>query len=310
METSMQAALIHAFGGPDVVTIGEAGLRNVQPNEVAVRVEAASVNPLDLKIAAGHRQQVFPISFPYIPGTDFSGVVEIVGTQVTNLRPGDRVVGRTAPSAGGAFAQGLVITAADLCLIPGEMSFEQAAALPTAFGTAWQALFDVGHLQRGQRVLIHAAAGGVGSMAIQQARLAGANVVATASIRNIDLVKSLGANEVIDYRTEDFAQMRNIDLVLDTIGSETLERSWSVLCAGGRIASLVEHGIQPRDGHAGEFVALASATPYMPEAIRQFQAGQLQIITDSIFPLDEARAALEKLATGHARGKVLIRVSN
>ncbi|MGC6857156.1 NADP-dependent oxidoreductase [Pseudomonas aeruginosa] len=306
----MKAVLINTFGSPDVLTVGEASRREPQPSEVAVRVEVAGVNPLDLKIVAGYMQQVFPVAFPYVPGTDFSGVIEEVGVQVTDLKPGDRVVGRTEPGAGGAFARSVVIAAADLCAIPAEMSFEQAAALPTTFGSARQSLFDVGHLQRGQRVLIHAAAGGVGSMAVQQAHLAGAHVVATASARNIELVKSLGADEVIDYRTQDFAQVRDIDLVLDTLGGETLEKSWSVLRAGGRIASLVEFGIQSREGGVGEFVFFAGAAPFLPEAIRLFQSGRLQIITDSIFPMDEARSALEKLATGHARGKVLIRTNH
>lgn len=303
----MKAAVVAGFGGPDVVTVGETSLRDLQPDEVAVRVETASLNPLDLKIIAGYVQQFFPVAFPYTPGTDFSGVVEAVGAQVTHLKAGDRVFGRSAPSAGGAFAQRLVIAATDLCVIPSEMSFEQAASLPTAFGTARLALFDVGRLQRGQRVLIHAAAGGVGTMAVQQARLAGAYVIATASARNIDLVKSLGADEVIDYRTQDFTQLRDIDLVLDTLGGETLEKSWSVLRAGGRIATLVEPGIEPRNGYAGEFVFFASATPSLAESVGQFQSGQLQIVTDAIFPLEEVRAALEKLATGHACGKVLIR---
>jgi NADPH:quinone reductase-like Zn-dependent oxidoreductase len=306
----MKTALINVFGSPDVVIVGESRLRDLQPHEAAVRVEVASVNPLDLKIIAGYMQQVFPVTFPYAPGTDFSGVVEAVGAQATNLKPGDRVVGRTAPNAGGAFARSLVIAASDLFAIPAEMSFEQAAALPTAFGSSRQGLFDVGHLQRKQRVLIHAAAGGVGTMAVQQAHHAGAYVIATASSRNVELLKSLGADEVIDYRTNDFTQVRNVDLVLDTIGGETLEKSWSVLRAGGRIASLVEFGIQPRDGHTGEFVFFAGATPFLTKAIQLFLAGQLQIITDSIFPLDEARSALEKLGTGHARGKILIRVSN
>ena len=306
----MQAALINAFGGPDVVTIGPSSLRKLQPEEATVRVEAAGVNPLDLKIMAGYVRQFFPIEFPYVPGTDFSGVVEAVGPRVMNVSPGDRVLGRTAPGAGGAFAKSVVITATDLCVIPAEMSFEQAAALPTTFGTARQALFDVGHLQRGQRVLIHAAAGGVGNMAVQQAHHAGAQVTATASAGNLEWVKSLGADEVIDYRTQDFTRLRNIDLVLDTVGGQTLEKSWSVLRPGGRIATLVEFGIKPTMGHTGEFVFYASATPFLPQAIQQFQAGQLQIITDSIFPLEEARSALEKVATGHARGKVIIRLSN
>lgn len=303
----MKAAVIETFGNPGVVTIGEASVRPLGLDEALVRVEATGLNPLDLKIIAGYMQQVFPIAFPYVPGTDFSGVIEAVGTQVTHVRPGDRVVGRTAPGAGGALAAQVTIAAADLCVVPGKMSFEQAAALPTAFGTAWHALFDVGQLQRGQRVLVHAAAGGVGSMAVQQARHAGAYVIATASSGNHALLRELGADELIDYRTEDFTRLHDIDLVLDTIGGETLERSWSVLGPGGRIASLVEFGIEPRDGHAGEFVFFKSATPFLPEAMRLFEAGQLQIVIDAIVGLDEARSALERLATGHAKGKVVVR---
>jgi NADPH:quinone reductase-like Zn-dependent oxidoreductase len=306
----MKAAFIDTFGGPDVVIIGETTLRDMQPYEATVRIEAAGLNPLDLKIIAGYMQQVFPVALPYVPGNDFSGVVEAVGAQLTHLQPGDRVFGRSMPGAGGAFAQRLVIAGSDLCAIPAEMSFEQAASLPTAFGTARQALFDSGRLQRGQRVLIHAAAGGVGSMAVQLAHLAGAYVIGTASAGNVELVKSLGADEVIDYRTQDFAQLRDIDLVVDPIGGETLDKSWQVLRKGGRIATLVEFGIESRNERIGEAVFFQSATPSLPEAIRQFQAGQLQIVTDSVFPLEDTRAALEKLATGHARGKVLIRTRN
>lgn len=306
----MKAALIKTFGGPHVVSLGEAHVHDPQPGEVVVRVEAAGVNPLDVKVIAGYLQQVFPVDFPYVPGTDFGGVVEAVGAQVAHLQPGDRVFGRSAPSSGGAFAQRVVIAAADLCVIPAPMSFEQAAALPTAFGTARQALFDMGRLQRGKRVLIHAAAGGVGSMAVQQAHLAGAYVIGTASGANVDLVKSLGADEVIDYHRQDFSSLRDIDLVLDSLGGETLEKSWSILRPGGRIASLVAFDIQGRNGMAGESVFFESATPYLQEAVKQFQAGQLQVVIDSIFPLEEARAALEKVATGHARGKVLIRTRN
>lgn len=306
----MKATFISTFGTPDVLSIAERSLRTPGPGDVTVQVGAAGVNPLDVKMIAGYMQQVFPVELPYVPGTDFSGVIASVGAQVTSLKPGDRVFGRMAPSTGGAFAQTLVIAADDLCLIPAEMSAEQAAAVPTAFGTAQQALFDVGQLKRGQRVLIHAAAGGVGSMAVQLAHQAGAYVIATASRQNIELVTSLGADEVIDYRTQDFAKTRNIDLVLDTIGGDSLTQSWSVLRAGGRIVTLVEFGIEPTDGHMGDFVFFASATPYLSQATRLFQAGHLQIITDSIFPLSEARSALEKVATGHARGKVVIRVSN
>ncbi len=303
----MKAIRIHGFGGPEVVSIGEVAPRAPRPDEVVVRVEAAGVNPLDLKILAGYLQPVFPIEFPYVPGADFAGVVDATGEQVAGLQAGDRVFGRTAPSAGGAFAQRLTIAAGELCKIPAHMSFEQAAALPSTFGTARLALFEVGGLQRGERVLIHAGAGGVGNMAVQQARLAGAHVIATASARNLELLASLGAHEAIDYRSPEFAQLRDVDLVLDTLGGETLAASWPMLRAGGRIASLVTFDIAPRDGHPASSVFFSTATPYLAEAVRQFEAGELQIVTDSIFPLDEARAALEKVATGHARGKVLIR---
>jgi NADPH:quinone reductase-like Zn-dependent oxidoreductase len=303
----MKNALIKTFGSPDVVEEGERTLPAIQPHEVVVRVEAASVNPLDVKIIAGYMQAIFPVDLPYVPGTDFSGVVESVGEQVSDLQPGDRVVGRTAPSAGGAFAKALVIAASELCVIPPQMSFEQAAALPTAYGTAALALFEVGRLRRNQRVLIHAGAGGVGSMAVQLAHLAGCHVIATASAKNIERVKSLGADEVIDYRTQSLEHVRDIDLVLDTLGDDTLEASWHVLGAGGRIASLVDFDITSRDEHAGEFVFFSTAVPFLPKAIEQFQAGDLQVLIDSTFPLAEARGAVEKVATAHACGKVLIR---
>ena len=306
----MKAASISLFGGPEVATFHNVGPRLPGADEAVVRVEAASVNPLDLKIIAGYMQPVFPVKLPYIPGTDFSGVVSSVGEQVTHLKPGDRVFGRSSPSAGGAFAQQLTVAAADLCVIPPTMSFEQAAALPTAFGTARQALFEVGQLKGGERVLIHAGAGGVGSMAVQLAHMAGAHVIATASARNIERVKSLGADEVIDYHSQDFTTLSDIDLVLDSLGGSTLENSWSVLGMSGRIATLVEFDIESREGHAGQAVFFASATPFLQEAVRQFSAGQLQVITDSIFTLDETRAALEKVATGHACGKVIIRTGH
>ena len=306
----MKTSYINGFGGPDVVFLGNACAPALQAEESALRIEMASVNPLDLKMIAGYMQQVFPVTFPYTPGTDFSGVIEAVGSAVTHLKPGDRVVGRTAPDAGGAFARGLVISASELVAIPDEMSFEQAASVPTAFGAARQALFDAGELKPGQRVLIHAGAGGVGVMAVQLAHHAGAYVIATASGKNIDLVHSLGADEVIDYRLDDFTRLRGVDLVLDTMGGDVLEKSWSILAPGGRIVSLVAFDIESKGGHTGTFVFFADAASVLPEAIGLFLAGRLQIMTDSIFHLDDTRAALEKLSTGHARGKVLIRTSN
>jgi NADPH:quinone reductase-like Zn-dependent oxidoreductase len=306
----MKALRIHEFGTPGGVVLEDLGPAEAGPGEVVVRIEAASVDPLDLKILAGYMQQVFPVDFPYTLGTDFAGVVEAAGPQVAALRPGDRVVGRQAPSVGGAFAQATVSPAQSLCRIPDDMSFEQAAALPTAAGSAWLALFGAGQLARGQRVLIHAAAGGVGSFAVQLAKQAGAHVVATASAQNHPLVKALGADEVIDYRQDDFsARARNIDLVVDTIGGDTLERSWGVLRAGGRIASLADHTIRARGEADGSFVFFDHDPLVLAKIIQRFEARQLQVVLDTVHSLANARAALEQVAGGHAQGKVIVRNS-
>jgi NADPH:quinone reductase-like Zn-dependent oxidoreductase len=162
-------------------------------------------------------------------------------------------------------------------------------------------------LQQGQRVLVHAGAGGVGSFAIQLARRAGAHVVATTSAANLELARSLGAHEVIDYRSQGFAHLSDIDLVVDTIGGETLEKSWSILRARGRIATLIDFAIRPTGDKSGEFVFFKGATESLPDAMKLFSSGDLQIVIDSMFPLNEVRAGLKKVATGHARGKVIIR---
>ncbi|KJV28445.1 NADP-dependent oxidoreductase [Luteibacter yeojuensis] len=304
----MKAAQIVSFGGPETVVVADVAAPAAGPDDVVVGVRAAGLNPLDLKIIAGYMQQVFPTDLPYTPGSDFSGVIDAVGEGVTGLDVGDRVFGRTAPTAGGALAEQLRIPAADVRRIPAEMSFEQAASLPTTYGTAKQALADVAKLQPGERVLIHGGAGGVGTMAVQLAALAGAHVIATASGRNHALVKELGAHDVLDYRHDDVTRLSDIDVVLDTFGGETLEKSWRVLSPKGRIATLADFSIKARGSNEGKAVFFATATPYLADAIAQFQQGKLQIITDAIFDLADVRAALEKLATGHARGKVVVRV--
>lgn len=305
----MQATMIHQFGPTAGTAIRQAALPPHAADEVVVRIEAAGVNPLDVKMVAGAMQQVFPAALPYIPGTDFSGVVVAVGAHAAGLQPGDRVAGRKQPGAGGAFAEYTLATAASLVAIPDEMSFEQAAALPTGFGTAHQALFGTGKLQAGQRVLVHAGAGGVGGFAVQLAKLAGARVAATASAGNLELVRQLGADEVIDYRAGDFTRLSGYDLVLDTVGDDTLARSWQVLRPGGTLATIVDFAIAPRDGRHGAFVFFADATEALREAVQLFRAGRLQIVIDALYPLEQARSALDKVASGHARGKTVIRVA-
>ena len=303
----MQAAMIHHFGPDAIVQFKPVAPPIPAAGEVVVRIEAASVNPLDVKMIAGHMQQVFPAELPYIPGTDYSGVVTATGPLVTAVKVGDRVVGRSDPVPGGAFAHTILARADALVIIPDEMSFEQAAALPTAFGTAHQALFDVAGLRAGERVLIHAGAGGVGSFAIQLARQAGAHVSATASARNLGILKELGAHEATDYRVDDFTRLPAFDVILDTVGGDTTGRSWEVLREGGTLASLVDFSIAPRAGRHGAFVFFAEATVALREAVALFRGGKLDILIDALYPLEEAGAALAKVASGHARGKVVIR---
>jgi NADPH:quinone reductase-like Zn-dependent oxidoreductase len=305
----MQAATIHHLGPDAIVQFEPIAPPVPAVDEVVVCIEAAGVNPLDIKIMAGYMAQVIPVELPYIPGTDYSGVVTATGPLVTAVKAGDRVVGRSNPATGGAFAHTILARADALVVIPDEMSFEQAAALPTAFGTARQALFDVGHLKAGQRVLIHAGAGGVGSFAIQLARQAGAHVSATASAGNLGILKELGANEAIDYRADDFTRLQEFDVMLDTIGGDTTERSWGVLREGGTLATLIDFAIAPRDGRHGAFVFFAQATEALREAVALFRAGKLDIIIDSLYPFERASAALGKVASGHARGKVVIRTA-
>lgn len=305
----MKAAFIHAFTPrAEGARIGSFTLPFLRKGEVKVRIACASVNPLDIKMIRGELREVYPIALPYIPGLDFSGTVEDVGDAVTWLHRGDRVVGRRPTGSGGAFAQANHCRADTLCVLPPHISFEDAAALPTAFGAAHQALFAAGQLRAGERVLIHGGAGGVGSFAIQLARRAGAQVIATCSTRNIDIVRRLGADRIIDHRVEDFTICSGIDLVLDTIGGGTLERSWRVLRRGGRIVSLVERGIVPRPGYRGVFVRCDGSVELLRTGVELLARGDIEVVKDSIFTLDDFRLALARMEEGHAKGKILVRM--
>lgn len=306
----MKALRIHGFGTPDLAVLEDIGaLPAPAAGQVAVRIEAASINPLDLKILSGAMQAVFPIRLPYTLGTDFAGVVQAVGPLVAGFRPGDRVAGRLEPTAGGALAQAALVPATALSPLPEGMAFEQAAALPTAAGTAWLALFGVGRLQAGQRVLVHAGAGGVGSFAVQLARQAGAQVIATASPEKHALVAQLGAHRVLDYRTEGLEHgTRDLDLVIDTVGGRATERSWPLIRPGGRLVSVVDHAIQGQGGVQGAFAFFQHDAQVLDGIVARLAAGQLQAVLDSVHPLEAAGAALAHLARGHARGKVVVQM--
>lgn len=306
----MKAARLHAYGTVEAVTIDDIAPPQMGDHDVLIRVTAASINPLDVKLIGGGLDGYFPLGFPYALGSDLAGSIERVGSSVAGWQVGDRVIGRADPVKGGAFAPMAVLPATHIAPAPTNLPLDEAAGLPTAAGTAWQALFETADLRRGETVLIHAGAGGVGSCAIQLARQAGARVIATASVGNLALLRELGADRAIDYRAGDFASdLHNVDVVLDTIGGAVQQRSFATLRRGGRLVSVIA---PPDEALARQFDIAASFVFHQTERGRLNQvaslceAGKLRPLIDRRMPLDAAAEALGYVAAGHARGKVLL----
>lgn len=303
----MKAFRIHGYGAEPAIE--DIALPQPGPEEVRVRVAAAALNPLDVKLQRGYMDAFFPLGFPYTLGTDLSGTVDASGAGVSGWKTGERVVARTAPTSGGGIAEFALVPANQLVRLPDALSFEQAAGLPTAAGTAWQALFEVAKLKPGQTVLIHAGAGGVGSFAIQLARQAGARVIATASGDGIAIAERLGADVVIDYRNEDFVRRASdIDVVLDTIGGDTQARSLGVLRAGGFLASTTappDEALAKAHGAEAAFVFHGSDADRLAGLVEK-AVGGIETLIDRVLPLDKADQAFDCQASGRARGKIIV----
>jgi len=234
----MKAIRIHQYGGPEVLAEVEMQRPTPGPNEVLIKVQAASVNPIDWKLRAGYAKEVFPLTFPAILGWDISGTVEAAGANVTRFKSGEEVY---ALIKGGGYAEYAVAKETEVAPKPRTLDHVHAAAVPVAALTAWQALFEVAKLSAGQKVLIHAAAGGVGNFAVQLAKARGAYVIGTASSRNHAFLRELGVDKVVDYQNTRFEEVvHDVGVVLDTIGGETTERSFKVLKPGGILVSIVQ----------------------------------------------------------------------
>ena len=278
--------------------------------EALVKVATASLNPLDYKLQRGFMEAFFPLSFPYTIGTDIAGTVECFGEGDGGFTMGQWVVTRTAPTAGGAIAEYAIVPIDQLVRIPEGVSFEDAAGVPTAAGTAWQALFEVAHLRAGQTVLIHAGAGGVGSFAIQFAKATGARVITTASGNGIAIAERLGADQVIDYTTKDFTRLiSDVDVVLDTIGGDTHTRSFDVLRSGGFLATTVsppDGALAEAHGVSAAFVFHSSDAGRLATVINKV-AGGVHVLTDQVIDLDDASAGFAWQVSGRARGKIIVR---
>lgn len=304
----MDAVRIHEYGA--VPVIEDVPVPDVSPDEVLVRVKAAGLNPLDVQLVSGRMHGFFPLTFPYTLGTDFAGTVERVGTSAGRWQQGDQVVGRSDPTKGGALAGFTVVPAAYLAAAPMRISLDEAAGVPTTAGTAWQALFEVADLQRGQTVLVHAGAGGVGSFAIQFARTAGARVVATASGTGIEVARQLGADQIIDYRSERFEdKLSDIDVVLDTVRDDTQQRSFGVLRTGGHLVSTTsppDEALAKAHNVQAAFVFHQSNGNRLGRIIEGLDAGTLKVLMDSKVPLKDFGSALDHQASGRARGKIIV----
>jgi NADPH:quinone reductase-like Zn-dependent oxidoreductase len=316
----IHAIRIHQYGGPEQLKMEQIPCPEPQAGEVLIRVHSVGVLPAEWKLRQGLFQAFRPVLFPYIPGSAVAGIVEEIGPNVTAFEVGQAVFGR---STNGAYTEYTTTPVAPpalgpetfslLARKPETLSFDEAATISGGATVAWTALFEDGALQAGQRVLIHGAAGGVGSFAVQLARWRGAQVIGTTSKANMDFVGSLGAETVIDYTSTPFEQMvHDMDLVLDTIGGETLQRSMQVVKRGGTLVSLLEHPspklAQKYGIHAKQNATLPTSS--LLQTIAQLiDEGQLKVTIMQTFPLREASRAHELSQTGHGRGRIVLHIA-
>jgi NADPH:quinone reductase-like Zn-dependent oxidoreductase len=309
----MKAIRIHSYGDPSVLRYEQAPLPDLAEDDLLIRVIATSVNPVDWKIRQGLARSLLDYPLPLILGWDVSGIVERTGRAVTRFRPGDAVYSRPDIRRNGTYAEFVAVRESEVAPKPATLSHVEAATLPLVSITAWESLFTTGGLQAGQRVLIHAGAGGVGTIAVQLARARGARVTATASAANAALVAGLGADEVIDYRQTPVAQMpRGFDLVFDTIGGATQDASWDLLAPGGMLVSIVsppaQEVAQARGLRAG-YVFIQPNAAILTELGQMVDMAQIRPVVGAEFALKDIRQAHEFSETGRARGKIAIYVS-
>ena len=306
----MKAGIIKDYGKQ--VEIQEVQAPILSEDSVMIEVHAASINPIDNIVKAGYMKEMLPIAFPYIMGYDVSGVVTAIGSKVTKFKIGDEVFSRPNQMDSGSIAEFNVVKEEELALKPSKLSHEEAASIPLAGLTALQALTTKGKLTSGQKVLIHAGSGGVGTFAIQIAKHLGAEVAVTTSASNFELVKNLGADLVIDYKTQNFEEeLSDYDLVLDTMGGEILNKSFEVLKKGGSIVSI--------KGQDTEELAKKYGVDF--EVFFMWPSGEMltylgKLINDDVlkptidrsYNFDQVQEAYDYLQMGHAKGKVVIKI--
>jgi NADPH:quinone reductase-like Zn-dependent oxidoreductase len=328
----VKAFVIERYG-PDTLRLAEMPKPQPRDTDVLVQIHAASVNPVDFKIRDGKLKPIIPYRLPIALGNDLSGVVVEVGAAVRGFKPGDEVYARADKDRIGSFAEFIAVQEAFVALKPASLSMQEAASIPLVALTALQA-FERAGLKAGQKVLIHAGSGGVGTVAIQLAKHLGAFVATTSSSANIEWVKALGADVIIDYKTQDFATMlRDYDMVLDTLGEKVLAQSLQVLRRGGQIVSIsgppdpafarewqlgwvmeqvfrvISYKLRSRAKRRGvsySFLFMKPSGEQLREIGALFDAGELRPVVDRVFPFAETVEALRYVERGHAKGKVVI----
>lgn len=307
----MKAVDIHQYGGPEELTYEEMADPVMNPDDVLIKVYATSVNPIDWKIRKGLKKDGAP-HFPMILGRDVSGVIEKVGDRVSGFEPGDEVFSYSNPSRSGTYAELVVVRSGEVAHKPETIGHELAASIPLAGLTAWQGIFDHGKLKAGQKILIHGASGGVGTLAVQLAKWKGAYVIGTASTKNVAFLKELGADRVIDYKNEDFSeQLGYVDLVFDTIGGEVQAKSLKILKPGGILVSTV--GIKAPEAMKAKGITGVAymSQPYgdqLQELAKLIDAGYVKPVVSKILPLKDAEEAHRISEEGHTRGKIVLLV--
>jgi len=305
---SMKAARVHAWGGSEVVQIEDIPVPEPKQDEILIRVRAASVNPVDWVTVQGYLKSF--MSLPVALGSDAAGEVVTVGKSVTDISVGDAVY---APTGGGSFAQYVAVAGKNVSRKPTSLDYTAAAAVPVVAQTAWQALFAAGQLRAEQKVLIHAAAGGVGHIAVQLAKWKGAYVIGTASAENADFVRGLGADQVIDYHSTRFEDVvQDADVILVTVSGDTLDRSYDAAKPGGIVVSVVgppsEEKARARGVRTARAAGRNSNRTELDEITRLIDAGVVKPTVSAVYPLEQIREALDAIATHHTRGKIVVTV--
>ena len=309
----MKAIRIHAYGGPELMQLEDAPVPGCGAGDLLVRVVAAGINPIDWKVRSGLMAAQLPKPFPITLGSDAAGTVAAMGGAVRGFELGDEVFFYAEFARGGTYAEYLAVEASQVAKKPRTVSFSTAAALPTPGQAAWTALIDTAKIERGQRVLVHGGAGALGTIAVQLAKEHGAHVIATASGDGVALVKSLGADEVIDYRTQRFEQVaHDIDIVLDTLGGQTQEASWATMRKGGILVATAMPPSPERAATAGVRAAFVCTPPrggVLAQLAQRVDDGRLRVVVGQEFALADAAQAHRLGEGGKARGKMILHVA-